>query len=203
MLMMKICFKNVRLKQTRILYSLFSLFLFLNILFLYLYFTLDKFSKSQYEVDSTSITEKHLNILEHKRYLLSKILNSFKPKQFLKLADRITFPILANITVEYKNACNRYLGNPVKTSYNLDSWQAIDDGNFNETYLYSAYYDFRKTPACVKAFGISNGRSKPGKRLFKYCYLWYNGISKPDVVEANYKFIFETHEKMLVLLIFT
>ena len=188
--------KRKCIRKNKTLYCTFSLFLVLNIVFLLIYLissnnqTFPILNINQY------ISTTKFSIINKRKDVIKNLLDSFKPKKFLFLADKISLPTYTNKSTDSFLDCKKYLGNPYKFVDNSDSWKKINDGDVNETYIYSAYYDSRNIPAQVKVFGITSRQSKPGGLPYKYCYLWYNGSLQPDIVQANFKFIYENHEKL-------
>ena len=75
-------------------------------------------------------------------------------------------------------------------------WQPVGPGN--HTYVFSAHFDPRTNPASVVIIGISSdydARSNwwASSDWKQYCYLWYKGEPRPDVSDARYSYVQETH----------
>lgn len=196
--MLRLCFKYSKFKLNKSLFYLFIIFLFLNFLFLSFYLFQNESVTTQFLQSNKPKIKKVPYFFKHKKKLLNNILqNLYKPENFLNLVNRLKFPLSSYASIESIYVCNKYLGNPAVTPTKQDTWQMIDDDKLNGTYVYSAYYDARKVPTCVKVVSISNGKVSEG--AIKYCYLWYKGSSRPDIVEAVDTIMPETHDKLFVL----
>ena len=85
-------------------------------------------------------------------------------------------------------------------------WQPVHEGE-RETFVFSAFFDARTRPPAVRIIGLSsgvypasstwslNGGGPSGGGVVKYCRLWYVGETEPEVVQAEYNIVPETHER--------
>ena len=140
----------------------------------------------------TKVLQKfHLNKSHRSRF-------SYAPNDFYRLDEMLKFPVKNDIEPELI-ACDEYLGKPDGAQLTVkDHWRFIDDGKQNETYVYSAYYDPRQDPPSVRILGMSSGVTLDADHVsgLKYCYVWFLGRDRPDVMGAGYEVIPETHGKM-------
>lgn len=77
-------------------------------------------------------------------------------------------------------------------------WQTVGRES-RETFVFSAYYDRRTTPAVVRIIGISSGKyvgaPDDGRRQTKHCQLWLPNEIHPKVTLAEYNIVPETHDR--------
>lgn len=73
-------------------------------------------------------------------------------------------------------------------------WQTVGR-ELRETFVFSAYYDRRASPAVVRIIGISNGKYVGTERQTKHCQLWLPNEMHPKVTLAEYVIVPETHDR--------
>lgn len=144
-------------------------------------------------VSKTELTESS-NFAKNPRRSILKIrhtLNSSRTKKYASMddLDKIEVKKKVNVSAVELPRCDNLTSKPPNPEELRETfqWQTIGDGD-SGSYVFSAYYDDRTVPSMVRIIGIAREVV-----LKKYCRLYFDVASTPDVVEAEIVLLPESH----------
>lgn len=128
----------------------------------------------------------HRNIFRNRHPL-----NSSRTKKYASMddLDKIEIRKKVNISVVELPRCANLTSEPPDPEELRETfqWQMIGSGE-SDSYVFSAYYDDRTVPPMVRIIGIAREMV-----LKKYCRLYFDFSSTPDIVEAELVLLPESH----------